>query len=1442
MDNSNSVYFPKIRYQKSTSCTSYSLTYYVMTYQYNKYYNTSASLEENVMSPKWTFNLAYMGGSTNSGKLNSTFNILKQNGVANIEDVPVDFEGSFRPSSYTLDYHARDDIWEKAQQNKVKDFYKITVGNSDYDTVVYGPNDENLTLIKSALAKGEILSFSTDESSFRYCKIKSNPEVPYNDDFVGESIVPRCDYGSGGAHQMTIVGYDDNIWYDINEDGIVQEGEKGAFKVANSWGTSYENSGFVWISYDAINKVSSVNNDNINNKDRLKLFDNGNQVIGLTIEDRSENEEFYLELKLKSSKRNTVKVQVSDLNEVDNLVILEPLNGEDGGEYSFDGTTENNEGQFIFDLSEYNEALTKEKILNDGVKITISDTKEDDVSLEVMDVTLVDRKNNTKTSLINEVKSLNNSSIEVFSKEVVVDAPTNLDYSINNENKVTLSWTPSKTSDVSYQIFRNDILIMETDKTSFVDDFNSNGIVKYSIRAVNSDRFKSEKIDIKVNNSYCKIYYKNDNYSNAYIHYKIGDNLWTVSPGIKMEQSVEKEGYFEYVINLNNYSESETVTVCFNNGNGSWDNNGNNNYSFSKGSFIVENGNITNYNEPLKINGINYNKKSPLKIGEVINMYPQILGGSGEYRVSYYIYYEDTLDEEYGQSEFNWCPDKFGVYRIDCYVTDKITKERVKTSEEYEILSKDDFEITEIIFDKQSPQLKNTTIGLEIKTSIDEQFDDLSYKVLCSDSENRIKSINLSAKDKNDNKNKFVWNYSPNSGVYYLDVTVTNNVTGVVKNKRFEYIISDGQIQVESVKIYNGNVSYGKEVDTVKASNYYEARVKAIGGTGKYSKYTYGYYFNGEYHEFDNSTSNRLKINLETPGDYIIVCSATDSDGNIATSTCNLKVTQGDFYFESITKEPSSNIRLNDIVTLKFNFKYISGDVKYRIIENNEVIQEFTTGNTFKYTAKEAGYHTLTVEAKDSRDIVESLRVTLYVDNSELDINSYGIDKSGENLILSMKASGGQGEYNYKMTVIKSGKVLFTRDFDTNNTAIWKPEEEGSCIVYFKVKDGTGTEVVKSMIYNVELDDLIVESPTNLNWKINENNKVELSWNPSATNDVKYEIFRNDTLIKETTETSIIDELEILGEYNYSVRAVNSNGIASEKISVPVKNIFCKVYYKNDNYTNAFIHYRIGSNDWTVVPGIQIKQSTDMDGYYEYIVDLNEYSDNETINVCFNNGSGNWDNNGNKNYTLSSGYYTVENGIVTQIEKPEIYFKINQVNITPNSSIKIGDIVSIETSVVNAIGDVKYSIEYINKTTGNNGVICSNATTNTASWIPNEVGDYLLTIIAVDNNETVKKEINLTVNEISQNKTVIYYKGYDTPYIHYQINNQAWTSVPGVAMIATSEMEGYTHKYEINLGDESGVTVCFNNGQGSWDSNNGSNYKFESGTYTYSAGKIIKIQ
>ena len=48
--------------------------------------------------------------------------------------------------------------------------------------------------------------------------------------------------------------YDSNI--------TIEEGEKGAFKIANTRGTNYGNQGFMWVSYDTLNIISSVSEFN----------------------------------------------------------------------------------------------------------------------------------------------------------------------------------------------------------------------------------------------------------------------------------------------------------------------------------------------------------------------------------------------------------------------------------------------------------------------------------------------------------------------------------------------------------------------------------------------------------------------------------------------------------------------------------------------------------------------------------------------------------------------------------------------------------------------------------------------------------------------------------------------------------------------------------------------------------------------------------------------------------------------------------------------------------------------------------------------------------------------------------------------------------------------------------------------------------------------------
>ena len=59
-------------------------------------------------------------------------------------------------------------------------------------------------------------------------------------------------------------------------------------------------------------------------------------------------------------------------------------------------------------------------------------------------------------------------------------------------------------------------------------------------------------------------------------------------------------------------------------------------------------------------------------------------------------------------------------------------------------------------------------------------------------------------------------------------------------------------------------------------------------------------------------------------------------------------------------------------------------------------------------------------------------------------------------------------------------------------------------------------------------------------------------------------------------------------------------------------------------------------------------------------------------------------------------------------------------------------------------------------------------------------------------------------------------------------------------MIA-SDRAGYTWMYIINLGTSDNVTTCFNNGNGTWDSKNGSNYILGKGSYGVKNGTIVKL-
>ncbi|GAA1336548.1 carbohydrate binding domain-containing protein [Streptomyces sanglieri] len=83
------------------------------------------------------------------------------------------------------------------------------------------------------------------------------------------------------------------------------------------------------------------------------------------------------------------------------------------------------------------------------------------------------------------------------------------------------------------------------------------------------------------------------------------------------------------------------------------------------------------------------------------------------------------------------------------------------------------------------------------------------------------------------------------------------------------------------------------------------------------------------------------------------------------------------------------------------------------------------------------------------------------------------------------------------------------------------------------------------------------------------------------------------------------------------------------------------------------------------------------------------------------------------------------------------------------------------------------------------------------------------------------------------NTASVYYStttvGWSTANIHYQSAGGSWTAVPGVGMAAACT--GWM-KRSVDLGGATSVRAAFNNGNGVWDNNNGSDYTIRAGVST----------
>lgn len=268
VDLSTTIHLPPISNQNNLgSCVSMAVTHMQFTNAYSRYvhekdpnvtWDPSSGNAKYVFSPRFSFNLAGAGTAW-------VYESLKEQGT--VPQTLSAFSGGVTGAvnayaDVTYDWATQDDytyngtsyhIWEEAQKYRIKNYDQVWLngeqfgGSGAFAITTSQAGQALIERIKSQLNAGNVVVTGGYPNTWtNETPVTISAKGTYGK--TGDKAIAYSTGSPNGGHQVAIVGYDDNITCVKN--GVTL---KGAFKVANSWGTGWMNSGFIWMMYDALN-------------------------------------------------------------------------------------------------------------------------------------------------------------------------------------------------------------------------------------------------------------------------------------------------------------------------------------------------------------------------------------------------------------------------------------------------------------------------------------------------------------------------------------------------------------------------------------------------------------------------------------------------------------------------------------------------------------------------------------------------------------------------------------------------------------------------------------------------------------------------------------------------------------------------------------------------------------------------------------------------------------------------------------------------------------------------------------------------------------------------------------------------------------------------------------------------------------------------------------
>lgn len=246
-NNALSNAFPPVMNQSAGSCGSASRIYYMFSHEMNAARWTDGSKPENIYPTHFTWLLTWV---SNQGKEV----IAQHNGVPNSN-----VYGGYTYSEL-FGYQDCDDGqsnygWMQGYDKWFHAMHNRIVSTSNFSPSV--ETEEGRELVKNYLwnhcgdesySTGGVVGIGV-ASGGDWRKI---PKTTTNDAIGVTNMYYVSDWGSSVDHALTIVGYDDRIEFDLDNNKVYGEKDKdevGAWIIVNSWGGGWCNNGFIYCPY-----------------------------------------------------------------------------------------------------------------------------------------------------------------------------------------------------------------------------------------------------------------------------------------------------------------------------------------------------------------------------------------------------------------------------------------------------------------------------------------------------------------------------------------------------------------------------------------------------------------------------------------------------------------------------------------------------------------------------------------------------------------------------------------------------------------------------------------------------------------------------------------------------------------------------------------------------------------------------------------------------------------------------------------------------------------------------------------------------------------------------------------------------------------------------------------------------------------------------------------